>query len=232
MMAFLTSFFFSADMRNQAILLNSRAWDVLSNEEQQQVLGLLPGHTHVLAPGTEQPRPDVNSLRNSDTFRFDSARYCENIEAGKHDPDWLQSAWVAHEKRNRGDFDEYQVKQFEKTWAVKISPEHHPKALRNEGQTAPQGIPSDSVDPATPEESGLKPSEEAKIPDNQDQCPSSDSPEPTSPTRSYSSVEKKIANVDITKEEPNESCQAHSLPGMKTHEEIAESIEVKMSNPV
>ncbi len=60
------------------------------------------------------------SLRNDDNFRYDCARYCENIELGRHDEEWLSQAWTAHEKHKRGDFDEFLRDQFEENWGIKL----------------------------------------------------------------------------------------------------------------
>ena len=117
-------------MLKQAILLNSRAWDALDDEEQNEILELLPGHSQIVLPGSDRPRPDVGSLQSNDTFRSDSARYCESIVQGKHDPDWLHDAWVAHEMRNRGRFDDYQVTRVERDWGTEIPPEYRPGTLR------------------------------------------------------------------------------------------------------
>lgn len=191
---------------------------------------MLPDHTHIVAPGTKHPRPNVEALRNSDTFRFDSARYCESIEAGKHDPDWLYSAWAAHAKRSRGDFDEYQVKKFEKEWSVKIGPEYHPKVLRNQGYAASASVTGDGPLPATPDRTHPRPAEEMVDADNQD-LPS-EVPETASPCRSSSSVEKKIAKFNIAREdmdrEPDEPLG--SLGGTGTDKDAEEDMGEELSH--
>jgi len=194
---------------------------------------LLPEHTHTLTPGTKQPRPNVESLRNNDTFRFDSARYCESIAAGKHDPDWLQCAWTAHEKRNRGDFDSYRVKEFEKSWSTRISPEYHPKALRSERserQEATQDESRNSEHPTTPNTPDTKDNRETSSSNSKGQ--SSKSPPPAS--SHSSSVERKIAKVDIAKEEPNGFSQPEpsrdALGSNSSSEETIEDVVVVASD--
>lgn len=84
---------------------------------------MFPDETHILDPGTENARPNTESLRNDDNFRHDCARYTENIAQGKHDEEWLHQAWVAHEKHKRGDFDDFLRKSFESDWGVKLPKE-------------------------------------------------------------------------------------------------------------
>ena len=57
---------------------------------------------------------------NDDNFRYDCARFSENIALGRHDPEWLGSAWAAHERRKAGDFDDFLVKRFEEEWQTTI----------------------------------------------------------------------------------------------------------------
>ena len=151
--SFLVQFWFMLNLFSlspQAILLHPRAWDVLDRDEQREILAFFPDNTHILDAGTEKARPDANSLRNDNNFRHDCARYSENIELGKHDPDWLRDAWAAHIKRNRGDYDEHLVRQFEKDWGVQLPEELYPRNLRakedegadHEPSERPAGEPS------------------------------------------------------------------------------------------
>ncbi|EGZ67527.1 hypothetical protein NEUTE2DRAFT_142356, partial [Neurospora tetrasperma FGSC 2509] len=118
----------NADLR--AILLLPRAWEVLTPDERKDILAKFPDDSHILDPGTEIARPDLVSLRNNDHFRYDCARYLENIERGRHDEQWLQEAWVAHEKHKRGDYDDFLIKEFENDWATKIPEELLQKTSR------------------------------------------------------------------------------------------------------
>ncbi|KAK4105061.1 hypothetical protein N658DRAFT_395837, partial [Parathielavia hyrcaniae] len=108
----------NADLR--AILLHPDAWDILTPEEKRDVLAKFPDGSHVLDAGTADARPNTVSLRNDDNFRHDCARYCENIELGRHDEEWLRQAWTAHEKQKSGGFDAFLREQFEEEWEVEL----------------------------------------------------------------------------------------------------------------
>lgn len=60
---------------------------------------------------------------NDDSFRYDCAAYTDNIAQGRHDPEWLASAWSAHERRRAGDFDKYLIDKLEEDWGVEIPEE-------------------------------------------------------------------------------------------------------------
>lgn len=110
----------------QAILLLPGAWDVLTKEEKQDVLARLPDETHILDAGTENARPNLESMRNDDNFRHDCARYCENIALGRHDEEWLIQAWAAHEKHKRGDFNQFLRSQVEEEWGIELPSDDQP----------------------------------------------------------------------------------------------------------
>ncbi|KAF4988571.1 hypothetical protein FGRMN_9691 [Fusarium graminum] len=111
----------SADLRS--ILSNPLTWDILQKEEKAEILALFPDSQHILGAGTEDACPDFASLMNDDTFRYDCAAYTENISQGRHDPEWLEQAWAAHERRKMGDFDEYLDNRFKDEWEVELPPE-------------------------------------------------------------------------------------------------------------
>ncbi|KAF4984236.1 hypothetical protein FZEAL_524 [Fusarium zealandicum] len=111
----------SADLRS--ILSNPMAWDILDLEEKQEILALFPDTQHILSSDTDDARPDFSSLMNDDSFRYDCAAYTDNIAQGRHDPDWLASAWGAHERRKGGDFDEYLDNKFRDEWDVELPSE-------------------------------------------------------------------------------------------------------------
>lgn len=106
------------------------AWDILSGEEKAQILALFPDEEHITA-GNDEAEACFNreTLLSDDSFRRDCAAYTRNIADGKHDPEWLQSAWSAHERRKMGDFDEFLVNEFENDWDVEL-PENF-KPCRN-----------------------------------------------------------------------------------------------------
>ncbi|KAK7421342.1 hypothetical protein QQX98_002236 [Neonectria punicea] len=111
----------SADLRT--ILSNPMAWDVLDKDDKAEILALFPDDQHVLGAGTDDACPDFASLMNDDSFRHDCAAYTENIAQGRHDPEWLASAWAAHERRRAGDFDEHLENKFKDDWEVELTPE-------------------------------------------------------------------------------------------------------------
>ncbi|KAK4137625.1 hypothetical protein BT67DRAFT_438878 [Trichocladium antarcticum] len=135
-----------ADLR--AILLLPEAWDVLTQEEKQEILAKFPDDTHILDAGTPDARPNLVSLRNDDNFRHDCARYCENLEAGRYDDEWLRQAWPAHEKHRRGDFDGFLRDEFEAEWGIELPGNSEP-----EEPGPSQGPENGAVEPSEPLES-------------------------------------------------------------------------------
>lgn len=119
----------------KAILLHPDAWDVLTPEEKKDVLAKFPDETRILNAGSEAARPDLASLANDDNFRYDCARYCENIELGRHDEEWLTQAWVAHEKHKRGDYDEFLREQFEEDWGTEMPVESSVKGTQSHDES-------------------------------------------------------------------------------------------------
>ncbi|PTB69538.1 hypothetical protein BBK36DRAFT_1187482 [Trichoderma citrinoviride] len=109
----------------RSILCNTMAWTCLDQADKAEILALFPDRDHVLDADTEDARPNLASLMNDDSFRYDCAAYTENIAQGRHDPEWLASAWSAHERRKAGDFDEFLVERLEGDWGVEI-----PKGVR------------------------------------------------------------------------------------------------------
>jgi hypothetical protein len=145
-----------ANIDYQAILLHPLAWDILTPEEKQDVLAKFPDETHLLDAGTQDARPNPASLRNDDNFRYDCARYCENIELGRHDEEWLSQAWVAHEKHKRGDYDEFLRERFEAEWETKLPTENKTedpqsdKVLKQEATKSSEGSPRGAEETTTP----------------------------------------------------------------------------------
>lgn len=96
------------------------AWDILDLEEKAEILSLFPDKQHILSPDTEHARPNFISLLNDDSFRYDCATYTGNLAEGRHDPEWLASAFIAHERRRAGDFDEFLINKVQDDWGVEI----------------------------------------------------------------------------------------------------------------
>ncbi|KAI8291199.1 histone acetylation protein 2 [Colletotrichum sp. SAR11_57] len=115
----------SADLRT--ILCQPAAWDILTPAERAEIIALFPAGTRILDEGTENARPDLDALRNDNNFRHDCATYTDNIAQGKHDPEWLEQAWAARERRRMGDFDDYLVQKFEDEWSCELPEDFKPR---------------------------------------------------------------------------------------------------------
>jgi len=113
-----------ADLRS--LLSNPKAWDCLDAIEKAEIVALFPDQEAVIHGGSGEARPDLGVLRNDDTFRLDCATYVDNVAQGRFDPDWLTSAWAAHERRKMGDFDQYLIDKFEEDWATELPDEFKP----------------------------------------------------------------------------------------------------------
>lgn len=102
----------------------------MSAEDKREILSFFPADVHILDPGTPNARPNVGSLCSNDTFRHDAEEYVSNIAKGMHDPEWLQQAWAAHQRRAMGDFDEFYIRKVEVDWSTDIPDDHRPEHLR------------------------------------------------------------------------------------------------------
>ncbi|KAJ2905847.1 hypothetical protein MKZ38_004095 [Zalerion maritima] len=113
----------------RAILSHPKAWSCLSDEDKKEILALFPDNQHILNPGTAAAAPNIATLRSDDTFRYDCARIAEHIADGRHDPQWLQEAWTAHERNQAGEFEEFEERAFEEDWGVKL-----PESMKKSGK--------------------------------------------------------------------------------------------------
>lgn len=109
------------------------AWSCLDAEEQKEILALCPDPRHIVTEADGAARPNMESLMNDDSFRYDCAAYTENLVQGRHDPEWLAQAWAAHERRKAGDFKDFLRTKFEKDWEVEI-PGEKAAASSTEGE--------------------------------------------------------------------------------------------------
>ena len=103
------------------------AWDILDNHTRAEILALFPRQHMVLDAGTEHARPDFAAMMNDDTFRGDCASYTEHIIQGRHDQDWLTSAYKAHHRRKMGDFDDFLVQKVSEDWGVELPEDFKPR---------------------------------------------------------------------------------------------------------
>ncbi|KAJ0168148.1 hypothetical protein CTA2_9295 [Colletotrichum tanaceti] len=153
----------SADLRT--ILCQPAAWDILSKEERAEIIALLPAGTRILDPGTDDARPELDALRNDNNFRHDCATYTNNIAQGKHDPEWLEQAWAARERRRAGDFDGYLKQKFEDEWSCELPEGFRPK---RDGDEPAKGVVGAEEEGKTEAEEDVKDTtaaEEANIPE-------------------------------------------------------------------
>ncbi|KAH6640913.1 Asx homology domain-containing protein [Chaetomium tenue] len=183
-----------ADLR--AILLHPLAWDILTPEEKQDVLAKFPDETHLLDAGTQDARPNPASLRNDDNFRYDCARYCENIQLGRHDEEWLSQAWVAHEKHKRGDYDQFLRERFEDEWETKLPAEHKTKDPESD-EGLEQGVTETSEGPPLDAEGTTTPRPTRRSARSLQSTPKNDSPRGTRDTKIHS-VDTKGSRAEAT----------------------------------
>ncbi|KAL5604093.1 hypothetical protein BROUX41_002082 [Berkeleyomyces rouxiae] len=103
------------------ILLLEASWDCLPQASRDKILSLFPGGDRYL---TIQPdgskRPCAAALRSNNTFRYDVARYQENIHLGRHNPLWLEDAWAAHRRRIEGYYDKALEDKVNLDWGVDV----------------------------------------------------------------------------------------------------------------
>ncbi|PSS00849.1 Asx homology domain-domain-containing protein [Coniella lustricola] len=118
----------------RTLLLQPAAWDCLTDEDRAEILAQFPDDTHILDAGTPNARPNMESLRNDDSFRHDAEEYTSNLSKGMHDPVWLKDAWNAHYRRAAGEFDAYYVRKLEVDWETTIPNEFKPAELRSDAK--------------------------------------------------------------------------------------------------
>lgn len=112
------------------ILKSDKAWDLLSPEQQRELITYLPRApsdamrdieeemaASVLA---DQPLPNIalQRLNTSMAFKSDIRQFQEDLDAGKLDISWVEQALMASERRKRGDFDDWKVKERENYWEM------------------------------------------------------------------------------------------------------------------
>ncbi|KAF4586040.1 hypothetical protein GQ602_005345 [Ophiocordyceps camponoti-floridani] len=105
-----------ADLRS--ILANPLAWTILDPQSRDEILALFPDENTSSEPGTANARPNFPTLMSDDSFRYHCAAYTSNLSLGRHDHGWLTEAWIAHERRKAGDFDDYLRNKFVDEWLL------------------------------------------------------------------------------------------------------------------
>ncbi|MCJ1472922.1 hypothetical protein MMC13_001571 [Lambiella insularis] len=96
------------------LFLNPQAWNVLSDEEKNELRSLLPAK-EIEDGGNIKPE----FLKYNNEWRRDCRLFQGDLEAGKHDPEWLKSAADAMEARAAGEFDDWKEKNTEAFWGQK-----------------------------------------------------------------------------------------------------------------
>ncbi|ORY71166.1 Asx homology domain-containing protein [Pseudomassariella vexata] len=100
------------------VLLSSQAWNCLTASDKKMLLDLMPDDKEIKNKDTDECELDIEKLRNNDDFRFDIARYQENLREGKHDPFWISQAVGAHEKRCQGEYTQFEAEKFARDWGM------------------------------------------------------------------------------------------------------------------
>ncbi|OAR01491.1 hypothetical protein LLEC1_03091 [Akanthomyces lecanii] len=119
----------------RTILSNPMAWSSLDADDHAEILALFPDQRHILTADDGTARPNMESLLNDDSFRYDCAAYTESLVQGRHDPEWLAQAWAAHERRKAGDFKDFLRAKFERDWEVTLPPEEDGAEEAETGET-------------------------------------------------------------------------------------------------
>ncbi|KAJ5368195.1 uncharacterized protein N7496_007955 [Penicillium cataractarum] len=107
------------------ILARPETWDILEEDEKREILALLPADTH---PASELPPDDIDAkipplpdsfVRYSNNWRDGIRQFQIDLQNGRFDPEWLRQAETARRKREKGDFDSFKEREFEKFWGQK-----------------------------------------------------------------------------------------------------------------
>ncbi|KAI0525345.1 Asx homology domain-containing protein [Xylaria bambusicola] len=127
------------------LLCSPMVWDILTDEEKEQILSKFPNNSMILNPDTPQARPNVSALLNNNNFRNDVTQYQEGLGKGYHDPDWIREAQAAHRARVAGLYDDFVAADFEEKWDMPIPGRPHDDTGVNEGNRHRAVSASDST---------------------------------------------------------------------------------------
>lgn len=105
------------------MLMLPEAWERLSDHDRKAILSTFPDERYILNPGTDTARPDIQVLKSDGGFRSDCAKFVESIGENDFNEAWLEKAWEAHGRQQRGDFDEYLAETFKKEWDIDPLPD-------------------------------------------------------------------------------------------------------------
>jgi hypothetical protein len=138
---------------------------VLNDEDKAEILALFPDRNHILDADTPNARPNISSLMNDDNFRYDCARYTENLSLGRHDPEWLEEAYDAHEMRKAGEYDDYLAQSFEESWGIPLPDDLKPKRDKKLDENHAEDSEVENEQP----DADVKPSEPSKSNENNEE---------------------------------------------------------------
>jgi hypothetical protein len=119
-----------AKVNLRQILESDAAWSLLTPAQQRELLTYLPRapselvrqmeEEMVAAAPAGEPLPNIalQRLGNSMAFKSDIRQFQEELGQGKLDVGWIEQAMMASERRKRGDFDDWKVKERENYWEM------------------------------------------------------------------------------------------------------------------
>jgi hypothetical protein len=108
-----------------------RAWTCLTPAQQRALVAALPPAPSAAAAVDEaalvaavpdgEPLPNVlrRRLASSAAFQTDVRQFQEDLAAGKLEPEWIEMATAASERRRLGEFDDWKVREREAMWGMK-----------------------------------------------------------------------------------------------------------------
>jgi hypothetical protein len=112
------------------VLKSEQAWSLLTPDQQRELLTYLPRAPSdtmhlvekemVAAVPAGQPLPNIalERLQNSMAFKADVRQFQEELGQGKLEIGWIEQAMAASERRKKGDFDEWKIKERESYWEM------------------------------------------------------------------------------------------------------------------
>ena len=108
------------------MLKNDRAWVTLSEDQQVNLISLLPNGSDLVQ---ERENRESNILKRSLTsnsaFQSDVRMFQEDLAEGRLQPAWLTKAKAAMERRSRGEFDSWKEEETERFWGQKQRIQHY-----------------------------------------------------------------------------------------------------------
>lgn len=101
------------------LLSSPAAFDLLPASDKEQILSL--ARPQDIQTDEEGNRSFKQSFLQSSEFTLAIAQYKDDLRQGRHDPEWLRQALVAHEDRKDGKFERYERAQLKKDWGIDVA---------------------------------------------------------------------------------------------------------------